>query len=90
MDADAGARLQAEGKKVPCQGVGRAVPLRERHRPDVDDLERRPVAEFVGHASQVVVHQHRHVPGLMAELGFDELMAGDDTPSSSVGVLRTP
>ena len=80
MDAHAGPRLEAEAQEVPGHGVGRTVPLRERHRPDVDDLERGPVAELVGHASQVVVHQHRHPPGLRAG---SELMAGDDTPSTS-------
>ena len=57
-----GAGLEAWLEQAAGQGVGGAVPLGERHGADVDDLERGPVAEFGGHAAQVLVHQHGAVP----------------------------
>ena len=52
------AGLEAGVEQPARHGVGGAVPLGERHRSDVDDLEGGTVAELLGHAGQVVVHQH--------------------------------
>ena len=57
-------------------GVGRAVPLGEGQRPDVDHGEGGAVAELLGHAGQMIVHQHGDTAGF-------QVMAGDVTPSIS-------
>ena len=68
VDADAGVGLEAGLDQPAGHGVGRAVPLGEGHGPDVDDGEGRPVAELLGHAGQVIVHQHcEEVPPGMVE-----------------------
>ncbi len=58
MDADAGAGLQAGLEQAPGHGIGRAVPLGKGHGPDVDHLEGGLVGKLLGHAAQVLVHQH--------------------------------
>ena len=58
VDADPGAGLEAFVDQAARHGVGGAVPLGEGHGADVDDLEGGPVAELLGHAAQVLVHQH--------------------------------
>ena len=58
VDADAGAGLEAGLEQAAGHGVGRAVPLGEGHGPDVDHREGGLVAELLGHAGQVIVHQH--------------------------------
>ena len=58
MNADPGSGLETGLDEPAGHGVGRAVPLGEGHGPDVDDGEGRLVAELLGHAGQVIVHQH--------------------------------
>ena len=58
MDADTPAGLEAGLEEPARHGVGGAVPLGEGHGTDVDHGEGGLVAELLGHAAQVLVHQH--------------------------------
>ena len=58
VDAHPPAGLEAGVEQSARHGVGGPVPLGEGHRPDIDDLEGRAVAEFLRHTGQVLVHQH--------------------------------
>ena len=58
VDADASAGLEAGLDEPAGHGVGGAVPLGEGHGPDVYDGEGRLVAELLGHAGEMIVHQH--------------------------------
>ena len=66
VDADAGVLLETRLHQVAGHGVGGTIPFGEGHGTDVDDGESRAVAELLGHACQVIVHQHdcRIPPGI--------------------------
>ena len=58
VDADPAAGLETGLEETAGHGVGGTVPLGEGQGPDVDHGERGSVGELLGHAAQMLVHQH--------------------------------